>query len=627
MRLPGRRAATPSQWPPEAEVKMPMLQYAEVDEKAWRPLEIQERLDAYYSFREARHEELKPLPKKADPFAHRELSFIPAESLGTLPETAHMTIAARRAFFNPKSREEIIADLEKRRLEAEARQAAREEAERLALREAEAAAEAEAARLEAEQDAADEAAGKKKKKKRKKKKKAAGGSRPASAAVERPKVAAAKRPLSAPAKIARALPIRTYATEFRGAVRGLPDAPTCDVKAAPGSRTGHRSAILSDKEVYAVKEPSVEDGPVDPDPTPRNADGTPREHRTVEFTGTLLMRLTSATPWANVRYTLDGSAVKRTSRIYRRPLELSNHCVVRCVTSKRGWSSGELIVRFVRMADKRGIKEKMLNAAKRGAALGLVDQRRISRGDAPDAVEDMDDTQLLLRAVLAQDVPSVREIVSGGAASPDGGGLGTPTPLVLACEKGATLVAQVLVGHKAAMQLPAEGMVTPLQAACGAGALACARLLIDAGCPPTGGAADEMGRVAIHRAAARGAAKCCEALLRAGAAVDAADKEGDQALHALCANVAGPAAGELPRGMEVPDYLACAKVLVDAGAPLEAKGAGKKPLALAALRAASATSTAQADLANALSELLLAAGAKPPPPPGEEEKGGGKKKK
>ena len=104
---------------------MPMLQYAEVDEKAWRPLEIQERLDAYYSFREARHEELKPLPKKADPFAHRELSFIPAESLGTLPETAHMTIAARRAFFNPKSREEIIADLEKRRLEAEARQAAR----------------------------------------------------------------------------------------------------------------------------------------------------------------------------------------------------------------------------------------------------------------------------------------------------------------------------------------------------------------------------------------------------------------------------------------------------------------------------------------------------------------------
>ena len=407
---------------------MPMLQYAEVDEKAWRPLEIQERLDAYYSFREARHEELKPLPKKADPFAHRELSFIPAESLGTLPETAHMTIAARRAFFNPKSREEIIADLEKRRLEAEARQAAREEAERLALREAEAAAEAEAARLEAEQDAADEAAGKKKKKKRKKKKKAAGGSRPASAAVERPKGAAAKRPLSAPAKIARALPIRTYATEFRGAVRGLPDAPTCDVKAAPGSRTGHRSAILSDKEVYAVKEPSVEDGPVDPDPTPRNADGTPREHRTVEFTGTLLMRLTSATPWANVRYTLDGSAVKRTSRIYRRPLELSNHCVVRCVTSKRGWSSGELIVRFVRMADKRGIKEKMLNAAKRGAALGLVDQRRISRGDAPDAVEDMDDTQLLLRAVLAQDVPSVREIVSGGAASPDGGGLGTPTP-------------------------------------------------------------------------------------------------------------------------------------------------------------------------------------------------------
>ena len=94
-----RRHPVP-QRPPEAEVKMPMLQYAEVDEKAWRPLEIQERLDAYYSFREARHEELKPLPKKADPFAHRELSFIPAESLGTLPETAHMTIAARLSLIH-----------------------------------------------------------------------------------------------------------------------------------------------------------------------------------------------------------------------------------------------------------------------------------------------------------------------------------------------------------------------------------------------------------------------------------------------------------------------------------------------------------------------------------------------
>ena len=31
--------------------------------------------------------------------------------------------------------------------------------------------------------------------------------------------------------------------------------------------------------------------------------------------------------------------------------------------------------------------------------------------------------------------------------------------------------------------------------------------------------------------------------------------------------MAGPAAGELPRGLEVPDYLACAQVLGDAGAP------------------------------------------------------------
>jgi len=79
--------------------------------------------------------------------------------------------------------------------------------------------------------------------------------------------------------------------------------------------------------------------------------------------------------------------------------------------------------------------------------------------------------------------------------------------------------------------------------------------------------------------------------------------------------------------MEAPDYLACAQVLVDAGAPLDAKGAGQKPIVLVAARAASASSTALADLANSLSDLLLAAGAKPPPPPGEEKKSKGDKKK
>ena len=362
-----------------------MAPIIEIDEEAWRPLKIQERLDAYYSFREARADDLMPLPPTFDPFAHRQLSFIAAEELGELPETAHMTIKARRAHFNPKSRDEILADNQKRRLEAEAKKAQQAEREAGKRREVERAeAEAEAKR-ETEQLKADEAAGVKKKKKKKKKKKPQAGSRPASAAIERPKMVASVRPMSAPAKMAKKLPIITYATEFRGAVRGLPDAPQCEVKAAAGSKTGHRSAVLSDRVLGEVK-PAQEDEPLVP--TPRNADGSPREHRTVEFTGTLVMKLTSATPWANVRYTLDGHAVKRTSRIYRRPLELKDHCVLRCVTSKRGWSSGELIVRFVRMADKRGIKEKMLNAARKGRALGSVDARRISRGDRLEDVAD-----------------------------------------------------------------------------------------------------------------------------------------------------------------------------------------------------------------------------------------------
>ena len=71
-----------------------MAPIIEIDEEAWRPLKIQERLDAYYSFREARADDLMPLPPTFDPFAHRQLSFIAAEELGELPETAHMTIKA-----------------------------------------------------------------------------------------------------------------------------------------------------------------------------------------------------------------------------------------------------------------------------------------------------------------------------------------------------------------------------------------------------------------------------------------------------------------------------------------------------------------------------------------------------
>ena len=50
-----------------------MAPIIEIDEEAWRPLKIQERLDAYYSFREARADDLMPLPPIFDPFAHRQL--------------------------------------------------------------------------------------------------------------------------------------------------------------------------------------------------------------------------------------------------------------------------------------------------------------------------------------------------------------------------------------------------------------------------------------------------------------------------------------------------------------------------------------------------------------------------
>ena len=41
------------------------------------------------------------------------------------------------------------------------------------------------------------------------------------------------------------------------------------------------------------------------------------EQRIIEFTGILCVQLSTRTPWASVRYSLDGEPVRKTSRIYR----------------------------------------------------------------------------------------------------------------------------------------------------------------------------------------------------------------------------------------------------------------------------------------------------------------------
>lgn len=141
------------------------------------------------------------------------------------------------------------------------------------------------------------------------------------------------RPESAPARLTKRLPVKTYASQYQAEVRALPDPPKVGVSAKTGGKLGHHNSITSDQKLKdpPQRKPPVEDGPEpEAEPTPRLT--MPEDHRMIEFTGTVVVRLSATTQWANVRYTLDGGPVDVRSRVARRPIEISQHCLLRCAS-------------------------------------------------------------------------------------------------------------------------------------------------------------------------------------------------------------------------------------------------------------------------------------------------------
>lgn len=283
--------------------------YVDASTQAWSPLDQNQRLDAYYHFSE----------KSARPYGStrpkytlgRDSSevFIAAESLATLPEIAAMTINQRAELF-------MMRTLEDKHLEAE------EVIPPTSLSEPRSPTDDESFRRS-------KRIGQSRKKKK---------YRPSSAIQRSPaKVVESSskvRPMSAPARMTKRLPVRIYGSQFVAEVRALPEMPNARIVPKTGGKRGHNNAIFRD--VSKQKAPAVitsQDCRSSPlqKPEPVAAENLDElitmhtdelgiaveEQRLVEFTGTLNIQLSTPTPWASVRYSLDGEPVKKTSRIYR----------------------------------------------------------------------------------------------------------------------------------------------------------------------------------------------------------------------------------------------------------------------------------------------------------------------
>ena len=104
-------------------------------------------------------------------------------------------------------------------------------------------------------------------------------------------------------------------------LRALPKPPLFDLHAKKGKRKGFYHEIKKD----------------------HTNDAGERE---VTFVGTIVVQLTSEVMWASIRFTLDGEKPTTSARLYRKPLELTAHHVLRAKCFKRGFASGEAALRF-----------------------------------------------------------------------------------------------------------------------------------------------------------------------------------------------------------------------------------------------------------------------------------------
>lgn len=372
--------------------------------------------------------------------------------------------------------------------------------------------------------------------------------RPKTAAVRAKKEKKKERPQSAPVRVfSKYVPVRVYADVNADEERGPPDLPRLSCFAKPGSVLGFHNVVLSDTD---------DDG------------------RHIEFTGTVLVRLETSTPWATVRYRF---CELDSWKIFRRDIEVSESTQLHARSSKRGSCSDEIIVKFVKRVDTVGVKERIRRASTVLAMKKVRNSSLFSLGRTPRER----DRESLLVAIRDRNVIVVRKLLKAGVDDVE-----DDYALLEACNAGHVIIVSLLLAHGI------KPTIAALCAACRANSPRCCRLLIQ-----KGASIESQDLSPLHQACLVGASRCVDLLLKAGAAVDKPSPpsqgttNGDLPLHTTCRSV-------VIRNED--EYARCVRLLVQAGAHVEAKAKNRRPIQLAHRANASV-----------LVQTLLDVGAKP----------------
>ncbi|KAJ8606902.1 hypothetical protein CTAYLR_008932 [Chrysophaeum taylorii] len=558
---------------------MPRSRFVEIDMRAWKPLPENQRLDAYYMHCElSGAKQLRDEANEAQKQHQQDPTLlISAESLSELPATGQQFLAEHD--LHQKSAPALLASPQSADVVAPP---AEDIAARGVL----------VTQQPSETTADDPSSPMASSRKGRKKKRRPSTAHPSRRVVPTADDDATPRPQSAPARLVNRPPIKVYATHFEDEVRGPPDVPSARCEPKPGTRRGHHNTVISDEK----ENPSTMTrfSRVVPFASPDYHE-PPAEQRIVSFTGAVLVTLASATPWATVRYTLDGGAVTRFSRIFRHAVEISSHVTLRARSCKRAWLSGEIEIQFVRKVDSKGVRERIMRASNTANLTKLL-----RRGDKLETTTPRDKTATaLLEAIRRRNAVRVRKLLEAGVNPNEPVVDEDKRPcnlLVEACETGDAIIASLLLSHDA----PATGAA--LLAACEARAHQCCRLLLSKGADvETPNAA---GRRPLHVACEVGAARCADMLLKAGADVERSAPDGEQPLHTVCRSLGAMPSTAASPCHEKPDHSHCARLLVDGGAKLDSKYKNRRPIQYAV--AANAPSVIK---------LLLDAGSKPLPIP------------
>ncbi len=230
------------------------------------------------------------------------------------------------------------------------------------------------------------------------------------------------------------------------------------------------------------------------------------------------------------------------------------------LASKNGYEP--IVDLLLRKSAQINGRDKSGRTALHHAVLGNanpVAQKLISKGAVVDVLDSKSMTPLYLASL--SNTPETAELLIGRGAqvNPKRG----PAPLMGASAEGNTLVARVLLNHKARVQGPPKAVKTPIHLAAQRGDLDMVRLLLAFDAKPD--VRDKAGKTPIYYSASQGHLRVMDELIRHGVNVNQKVPEGTL-LHLAAEK----------------GFARAASILIKKGAKLELRNArGKKPLDVA----------------------------------------------